>query len=454
MVYKKILFFMLTGFLCSNSDAYEAIQETQKAIKSGVEISAESLYLSAKSAYMIEEYAIAISFLRHINDELYVDEYEEERNKWVRMVKEVELLTDRYKNDPSELNSVLLDLEQLRSNAEYYENCSLVQGNFEKILEGEDSNEYKNCAYIEYNIGKIYFKEEDYSKALKYYKLSNSLSPDNKGYQNSLNSVLSYYIKEAGDYVDFKDYGTAVENYLKALEYMSQDNANYNALLYKIAQAYYYDKENEEALIYLKMLIDIEDEDVEFGQKDYNALYLMGECYRKIEAYDQAIKSYELALEVDDESAKAYYKLGRVYASKYEYEEAIENYEYAIYYNEKYHQAYESLGIVYQTLENPRKAIENYKLSVANDPRNFQCLARLARMHNDMGKYEEARAYAEECLLIKRNYAGAYFEIGRAEKALGNPFDAITYFEKAQKNSKYRRSSQAEIKEIKEELSK
>ena len=459
MIYNKGLIFLYFSSLFASVEFYNIIDEANKSIKTNQEISIDQLYEAAKSAYAIEEYSDAVSFLRYINDELDSDDYDDERNNWVRMIKEVEILTGRYKNDSSERDSVILELEQLRSNIDYYKNCDLIQENIELILAGDDNTDYENCAYIEYNIGKVLFQEEDYSEALKYYKLSSILNPYNKSYQKSLNSVLSYYIKEAGDYVDFKDYGTAIENYLTALEYMPEGNSNYSALLYKISQAYYYDKEEDQALIYLKQLIDFDIEQMELkdiedeypDETDYNALYLMGECYRKLESYDNAIKSYTCALNAKD-SAQAYYKRGRVYAAMYSYEEAITDYEEAIYLKDNYHQAYESLGIVYQTLEDSRKAIENYQLSVEYNPRNYQCWARLARLYNDINKNKEAKECAEECLLIKRSYAGAYFEIGRAEKALGNPFPAIANFEKAQKNSKYRKSAEAEIKAIKEEL--
>jgi len=452
MIYKRIIFFLCFSSLFANAESYSLIEKTDNMLKTGQDLSVEEIYEAAKSAYAIEEYSYAISFLRYINDELDLDDYDDERNNWIRMIKEVEVLTGRYKNDSAEKDNVIMELEELRYNFKYFKNCDFVQENIEEILAGTDFIEYENCAYIEYNIGKILFKEEEYSEALLYYKLSTSLSPYNRSYQSSLNSVLSYYIKEAGDYADFKDYGTAIENYLTALEYMSEDNANYEPLLYKISQAYYYDKQEEEALIYLSKLVDNESE--YFDPEDYNALYLMGECYRKLESYENAITSYDNALyAVGDESAQAFYKLGRVHAAMYKYALAIEYYQEAVFLKSDYYQAYESLGIAYQSIENTRKAIENYKLSLEYKPRNYQCWARLARLYNDTQKYEKAKQCAEECLLYKRNYAGAYFEIGRAEKALGNPFVAIANFEKAQKNSKYRKSSEAEIKAIQAELS-
>ena len=467
MIFNNFFILLVFSALFANSDIYNLIEQTNKAIKTKQEISALNLYEAAKSAYSIEEYSDAISFMRYIRTELDTDDYVDEMNDWVRMTKEIEILTNRYENDSSEKDSVILELEELRNTYDYYKNCDLVEENIEELKSGENYTEYVNCAYIEYNIGKVLMKEEDYSEALKYYSLSNLLNPGNQSYQKSLNSVLSYYIKEASDYIDFKDYASAIDNYLTALEYMSIDNSNYYPLLYKISQAYYYDKEEDEALLYLKKLVDIDIEklslrDIEDeypDEDDYNALYLMGECYRKLENYDNAIKSYTCALNAKDD-ARAYYKRGKIYYEINNYEDAINDFEDAIYLKENYHQVYESLGMLYIDQDDNKSAVENLQLAVDYSPRNFQCWHRLSRLYNDMSteykdtEYSElAKECAEECLLIKRSYAPAYFEIGRAERALDNPFSAIANFEKARKSSQYRKSADAEIKEIQEELS-
>ena len=448
LVYKIGLFFLYVTILFGGLDSYQIIEDAEVALNSNQEKNIDYFYNAAQTAYNVEEYDKAIAFLRHINNTFDTDQYDEEKNRWIRMGKEVEILTNRYKNDASEKDDVISELKELSLNMEYYKNCNLIELNFDKILEGSDTTDYQNCAFIEYQIGKIFSKEEEYDKALKHYKVSSKLNPYKKEYQNSLNSVFSYYITEGGDYAKFNDYGSAVENYLIALKYMPMDNSMYMPLLYRIAQAYYYDKEESQSLVYLDQLISIESEDYEY----YKTLYLMGECYRKMQDYDSAIEKYNEALEEED-NAQAYYKLGRVYAALDQYDDAIYNYEYAIYYKENYHQAYESLGIIYQNLGKIKKAIENYKKSISYNPKNVQCLERLAVLHNNEGEHETAKLYAEECLVYKRSYAGAYYEIGRAEKSLGNLFAAMTNFEKAKKSSKYRKSAEAEIELIKKQLS-
>ena len=467
MNYIKVFMLLKISTLFASPDVYNLIEITKVALEKNQQITDDQLYEAAKLAYKIEEYKDANSFLRYLVRELDNDQYKDELNLWVKKTKEVEILTGRYSDDPEEKDNIIFELEELRYSTDFYKNCDLVEESIPDLIDGNNVLEFENCAYIEYNIGKIFMLEENYSEALKFYNLASLLNPVNRDYANSLNSVVTKIIKDGDEYCDFKDYSTCIETYLSALENMSENNSNYQPLLYKISRAYYYDKQEEQALQYLKMRVDInidalELEDVQdefIDEKDFNALYLMGECYRKLGNPDNAIKSYSCALNAK-ENPKAYYKRGTVYFSIDNLDEAAINYEEAIYLKENYHQAYESLGILYQSLNDEDSAIENFKLALKYDPRNYQCWFRLSSLYNDVGEkyndnemYQLAKECAEECLMIKRSYLAAYFEIGRAEYGLGRKFAAITNFEKARNDSQYRKISDSKIKDIQKELS-
>ncbi len=463
----KILILLYISTLFSSSDIYDLIERTNVALDNNQEISEDQLYQAATLAYSIEEYNDAKDFLRYLVRELKNEEYGNELNLWIKRTKEIDILTSRYLDDSGEKDNIIFELEELRYSYDFYGNCDLVEETIPDLLANENILEFENCAFIEYNIGKIFMKEEDYSEALKYYNLASLLNPDNRSYANSLNSVVSKIIKDADEYCDFKDYSTCIEIYLSALENMGENNSNYRSLLYKISRAYYYDKDEEQALKYLKKRVDINIEtlllsnieDEYFDEEDFKALYLMGECYRKLGDPDNAIKSYTCALNAK-EDAKAYYKRGTVYFSIEKYDKAAFNYEEAIYLKENYHQAYESLGILFKSQKDDDSAIENFKLALEYDPRNYGCWFRLSKAYNDIGDkyndktmYQLAKECAEECLLIKRSYLAAYFEIGRAEYGLDRKFAAITNYEKARNDSQYRKIADSEIKDIQKELS-
>ena len=80
MIYKGIIFFLCFSSLFANAESYSLIEKTDNMLKTGQDLSVEEIYEAAKSAYAIEEYSYAISFLRYINDELDLDYYDDERN--------------------------------------------------------------------------------------------------------------------------------------------------------------------------------------------------------------------------------------------------------------------------------------------------------------------------------------------------------------------------------------
>ena len=50
-----------------------------------------------------------------------------------------------------------------------------------------------------------------------------------------------------------------------------------------------------------------------------------------------------------------------------------------------------------------------------------------------MSKHEMAKKYAKDCIRLKRNYFPAHYELGVAEKGLGNKLAAISAFKMAKK---------------------
>ena len=66
-------------------------------------------------------------------------------------------------------------------------------------------------------------------------------------------------------------------------------------------------------------------------------------------------------------------------------------------------------------------------------------------LYNLIKLFDDAKTYAKKSVNIKRNYAPAYFELGMAEKSLGNKVAAKDAFEKAKKDRNWRKSAQYEL---------
>ena len=79
-------------------------------------------------------------------------------------------------------------------------------------------------------------------------------------------------------------------------------------------------------------------------------------------------------------------------------------------------------------------------------------MARLSSVYNNLLKFDLAKKYAKDCIKVKRSYPDAYYELGVAEKGLGNRIAAMEAFKNAKKSSKWRKIAQYEIDLIKKEL--
>jgi tetratricopeptide (TPR) repeat protein len=66
-------------------------------------------------------------------------------------------------------------------------------------------------------------------------------------------------------------------------------------------------------------------------------------------------------------------------------------------------------------------------------------------MLNKLERSDEAIQAAEQCLNYRRNYAGAYFEIGSAYKKLGNEAKAREYFQKCLNDRAWQSAAQWEL---------
>ena len=106
-----------------------------------------------------------------------------------------------------------------------------------------------------------------------------------------------------------------------------------------------------------------------------------------------------------------------------------------------YDKAYILLGVIYSHDPNYEKAIYNFNKAIDINDNNYKLYGRLAETYNKSEKYSKAKESAKESLKIKRNYAGAFFELGFAELSMCNKVASIDAFKKAKKDKTYRKSA-------------
>ena len=168
--------------------------------------------------------------------------------------------------------------------------------------------------------------------------------------------------------------------------------------------------------------------------------------FNKLGSLDSAIYFYKEAVKINSNYDKAHFALGKAYLSSALYDKAEVSFKNAISANLSYAKAYENLGSIYTIKGEHSTAIINYKLAVQYDEKSFQALSKMASSYNYLKEFSNAKIAAIESIDIKpKRNAFAYFELGVAEKGMGNIVAAKSAFEKASKDKKYRKSAKYEL---------
>jgi len=262
--------------------------------------------------------------------------------------------------------------------------------NYKKVLE----------LYPEYysalqNLGDIYYKKEDYSKALDYYK--QYLQGDD---------IDNYYYYKAGwSSNDLEAYGDAI-NYLE--KYEPTENDDIAKKYAEIGYANYKLENNDESIDAYKKALD--------AKPGYGtALRGLGNVYyNNTEDYDAAIDYFEQAIEKDEENSKDdYYKLGWLYNDAEQYDDAINILLKAVDYDEKDPGNREELGYAYYMKDNYENALTQLNKAIELDPKSklgyyYKGLCYLAQDKKDAAmnvytKLKEIDAAQAEKLLAKIN---------------------------------------------------
>ncbi len=246
------------------------------------------------------------------------------------------------------------------------------------------------------------------------------------------------------------------ENYTKALEYykLALEKNPYNTkVLWKIAEIYKILGNKNEEVKYLERIVKINPQHI-------SALQLLGESYFLQGKLSRAAQIFNKILEIDPVNFKALSYLGRVMAYKKMYYKAVEYFKEAssikkddplpfIFWAEmeilrkRYYDAEKLLkkalilapqspqvfffmGVLYKSKKNFHKAIDYFEKSLNKDPDNFSTLLNLEELYIKTSSWKKAASIIEKKLIEKYNVnplllshlAFSYFMLGNKEKAL------------------------------------
>lgn len=341
---------------------------------------------------------------------------------------------DEYRIRWNKLDSLRQNLKEAKRKSE----SGLID---EAIVEYENIIDlFPDFATTFHRLGKIYYKEKDFDEAVYYYNKAREKNPYNETYSKEISNIAKKLAIEGNENYRRKDYEGAIEKYNQSIRIFPE----YTEAYYRAAKCYYMLGDYESVREKLERAI-------QNNPTHSSSLKLYGDIERKTGNSESAISYYEQAVSHNSSNYVAHYMLGKTYYELQRNDKAIHSLNNTVAIAPTYAKAYELLGVIHLNSENNTEAIRNFELAIANDPKAYIANFRLASVYNSQKKYDLAKLAAEASIDIKKNYAASWYELGLAEKGLGNRGGAKFAFEKAAKDKKWRKNANFEIKLLEKE---
>jgi len=172
----------------------------------------------------------------------------------------------------------------------------------------------------------------------------------------------------------------------------------------------------EQAIRYFTEAIDL-------NPKDAESYYSRGTAYSHKGQYDQAISDYTKVLEINPRDAKAYFKRGIAYYKKSQYDQVISDFSKALEINPMDAEAYYNRGITYCRKGQQDQAISDFKKAFEIDPNNPRYLVTYVdheiAYFEDKGQYDQAISGYTKALETNPRDAKIYINRERADYLKG-----------------------------------
>ena len=138
----------------------------------------------------------------------------------------------------------------------------------------------------------------------------------------------------------------------------------------------------------------------------------LGKTHLKLQLYDEAVRAFKQAVQINADYAEAYNGLGDAYLYSGKPQEALSAYTQAIKINPSLAAAYNGLGIAYSDVFQPEEALKALKQAAKlqpNAPSNFYFMG---LTYKKLGKRKEAIEALQESVRLNPTFADAFESLG------------------------------------------
>jgi tetratricopeptide (TPR) repeat protein len=183
-----------------------------------------------------------------------------------------------------------------------------------------------------------------------------------------------------------------------------------------------------------KNLLDIQaliEEPYQTSERKADLFFEQGRLFRILKEYDEAIISYDKALQLKPSNDLAWLSRGVALRNLGRYEEAIASYNKALQFKPDYDSAWYNRGNALRNLGRYEEAIASYDKALQFKPDNDSAWNNRGNALHGLGRYEEAIASYDKALQFKPDNDLAWNNKGVALQNLGRYEEAIASYDKA-----------------------
>ncbi len=153
-------------------------------------------------------------------------------------------------------------------------------------------------------------------------------------------------------------------------------------------------------------------------------LYLMlGNIYKLKSDHDKAVTYYQKCLAANPYSASAYNNLGAVYIIQEKLDDAEKNIKKAMGLNPQLRNVHFNFAQLLEERKEFSQAVEEYRLELENIPHNFRASFNLSRVYRLLGQEDKEEEYLEHTIDINPNFPMSYFYLARIYLNRGEKFE-------------------------------
>ena len=145
---------------------------------------------------------------------------------------------------------------------------------------------------------------------------------------------------------------------------------------------------------------------------------------------DEAIKIYQKALQINENSAETHFNMGSILHRLGRSNEARISYEKSISLKPDFLNAHFNLGLVYQNLQDNKKAIESYENALQIKPDFHEAVGAIGTAFQAQGELDEAIEYYKKAISINSD-ARNHYNLAAGLRTQGSLDQAIEHFEKS-----------------------